>query len=53
MKMIYLDKIQQMDRSKELKTVAEQESLMLSLAGGTLRCHSYPSFEQIEVLDCD
>jgi hypothetical protein len=51
--MIYLDKIQQMDRSKELKTVAEQESLMLSLAGGTLRCHSYPSFEQIEVLDCD
>lgn len=42
-----------MDREKGLKTVAEQESLLLSLAGGTLRCHSYPNFEQIEVLDCD
>jgi hypothetical protein len=47
-----MDPMQQLNNGVS-KIIAQSESLLLSLSGGTIGCNSFPEFEKLEVLDVD
>ena len=52
LKMLYMDPMQQLNNGVS-KIIAQGESLLLSLSGGTISCNSFPEFEKLDVLDVD
>lgn len=50
--MLYMDPMQQVNNGVS-KIIAQSESLLLSLSGGSISCNSFPEFEKLDVLDVD